>query len=234
MNLYLVGGFNYVSDDTTSLDVEITNNFQLKKICFITIANSNQNKIMTYYTAKYEKKYHMNVSFIYDNDTRDSFLNKVNDADIIYVIGGSTKKLLDYVKQNHLIAEIKKLIQSKVFVGISAGMNFLHQFYLADLNVYENNSTFYGFTVEEGLSFFNVMVIPHFNRNGSDYYGNNIDVIALEDGAIVHVTNSYLEVISMFNGCSAFYYDAKEKKLNYLHGIYEKKDFFAKYELSII
>ena len=45
MNLYLVGGFNYVSDDTTSLDVEITNNFQLKKICFITIANSNQNKI---------------------------------------------------------------------------------------------------------------------------------------------------------------------------------------------
>ncbi|MBR4262597.1 MAG: Type 1 glutamine amidotransferase-like domain-containing protein [Bacilli bacterium] len=87
----------------------------------------------------------------------DIVKKKIFDADIIYLGGGDSKKLLDSIKEYHLDQLLKE--SKAIIVGISAGANVLCNKGLSDYEIENNISNNYVFV--DGLSFININLCPH-------------------------------------------------------------------------
>ena len=82
---------------------------------------------------------------------------KINNADIIYIGGGDSKKLIDNIKKYNLDELLKN--SDALIVGISAGANILCKKGLSDYEIENNISNNYVFV--DGLSFININLCPH-------------------------------------------------------------------------
>lgn len=94
----------------------------------------------------------------------DIVKQKIIDADIIYICGGDTVKLLDHVKEY----KIDKLLleaynNGKVLVGMSAGAILLSNKGFSDSLIIRGESDKYEFI--NGLKFIDINFCPHYNTD---------------------------------------------------------------------
>lgn len=88
---------------------------------------------------------------------------KINNADIIYIDGGDTLKLLDYVKKYSIDILLKKAYEKgTILVGKSAGAILLSKAGLSDSYILRGEKDTYEFV--EGLNIEPIIICPHYTK----------------------------------------------------------------------
>lgn len=89
---------------------------------------------------------------------------KIKEADIIYIGGGNTIKLVNILKENGMDEMLKEAgRRGCVLAGISAGAITYCKYGLSDFEIMEGISNNY--VKVEGLGFTNYMFVPHFSTD---------------------------------------------------------------------
>lgn len=100
-----------------------------------------------------------------------SFIEQTKSADVIYLHGGTTFKLLGALKK---FPNIKELFNGKIIAGESAGANVLGKFF------YSPNAD----KIDGGLGFLPVKIIPHYSekyKGKLDNVGQDLELLALPE-----------------------------------------------------
>lgn len=170
--LVLIGG-GEVGRGTTSYEIENID----KEIVKMT-NKENPNFLFIGLASSYSDSYYDIMKKIYKNlgcevsylkkkniiNNKDIVENKIEAADIIYIGGGDTIKLLHDIKENNLEILLKNAyLKGTVIVGISAGAIALSKEGFSDSLILRGESNNYEFI--KGLDFINISICPHYNSN---------------------------------------------------------------------
>ena len=130
----------------------------------------------------------------------DIVKDKIKSADIIYLSGGNTIKLVNIIKEYHLDKLILSAIQRDcVVAGISAGAIALANTGLSDYLIINNITNCYSFT--NGLNFLNINICPHANDKKRLEDLKNIlkqdprKIICLENGTALKIDGPNATII---------------------------------------
>lgn len=136
---------------------------------------------------------------------QETWWPRLEKADVIMVGGGNTSYLMGQIKKSGLAAALPNLLQSRVYVGISAGsivaspnlkqkeMQRLYEEPIVDDDT------------NQGLGFVDFLVVPHMNSPHFpraaeliDEVAKDIDIplYAIDDQTAIKVINGRTEVIS--------------------------------------
>lgn len=127
---------------------------------------------------------------------------KISNADIIYIGGGDTVKLVNTLKETGMDKMLKEAVKKdKVIAGISAGAIALCQYGLSDVEIMNNISDNY--VKVDGLGILDYMFVPHFSsdfKKQEDLKGvlkqnNNIKTICLDNCCALKVIDNKITVI---------------------------------------
>lgn len=144
--------------------------------------------------------------------------NKIKDADIIYICGGDTVKLLNDVKEY----KIDKLLleaynNGTVLAGMSAGAILLSNKGFSDSLIIRGESDKYEFL--KGLNFIDINFCPHYNTDPKkttdleEYLSNSKDeVYCLENCTALKVEDSKISIIKSDKNAKAYIISNKDKK----------------------
>ena len=127
---------------------------------------------------------------------------KIKNADIIYIGGGETVKLVNILKENKIDKMLKeKLDTESVLVGISAGAISYLKSGLSDTEIINNISNNY--VKVDGLGFIDYMFVPHFSSDSKKMEDlekvlkNDKDSIALctDNCAAIEIIDGHINVV---------------------------------------
>lgn len=127
---------------------------------------------------------------------------KIKTADIIYIGGGDTVKLVNILKENGIDKMLKeKLDTESVLVGISAGAISYVKSGLSDTEIINNISNNY--VKVDGLGFIDYMFVPHFSSDSKKMEDlekvlkNDKDSIALcaDNCAAIEIIDGHINVV---------------------------------------
>lgn len=125
-------------------------------------------------------------------------INKIRNADIIYIGGGDTILLKETINKYQLEKPLQEAYQKGcVMVGISAGAILLANSGYSDSYIIRGEDNHYRFV--NGLGLININICPH-------YEINNEKSISLEKS----LKNTKKEVIGISNNCALFFIDKKK------------------------
>ena len=150
---------------------------------------------------KIYKNYNCNTKYLKKSNVINNpklVEEKIKEADIIYIDGGDTIKLLDYVK-NYEIESLLKDAYSKgtIMVGISAGAILLSNEGLSDSYILRKEKDTYEFL--QGLNFVNVKICPHYTMDKERIIkAKNKEkgiVYGLPNGTALIITNNKIKKI---------------------------------------
>lgn len=148
----------------------------------------------------------------------DIVKNKINDANIIYMSGGDTTKLVNTLKEY----KIDKLLidavnRGCILSGISAGAIAISNSGLSDYLILNNISNKYAFT--NGLNILNIDICPHADKQERTndlkeiIKDTNKRIICLENGTALKIDNKDISIINSIE-------DAKVKIIYYKNNQY--------------
>jgi peptidase E len=185
-NVYiLIGGGCHAGRHKDRLVTEIESwlsykQIKIAKIVFIPFAknkidwNMTVQKYLNSFLHKLHKNNRLSISIAIPN--KKTLKNQLSNADIIFFSGGSELNLKALFKKETLpIAE-------KIFIGISAGVNFLSKFY------FSNDRG----RIETGLGVLPISTICHFSTEKNNKAkllseGRKYPVIPIEDNKFVTI-----------------------------------------------
>ncbi len=130
---------------------------------------------------------------------------RLEKADIIFMGGGNTFHLMWHITQSGLAEILQRLLESKIYVGISAGSMVMGP----RLDIPYNDFLYPGETnemgVKDGLSIVDFCLLPHLN---SEYFTNlrenkiakcaeeiDIPTYAVDDNTAIKIEGDKLEVV---------------------------------------
>jgi len=136
--------------------------------------------------------------------TKDVWLPRLQEAEVLFLGGGNTIHLMHWVKQSGLQDELPDLLNTRIYAGISAGSC------IAGPTIYNSVQNLFGekyeLEIKEGLGLVNFQIIPHLN---SSYFEkirkeNLVEaskdlkesVYAIDDNSAILVDGEDVEVIS--------------------------------------
>jgi len=136
--------------------------------------------------------------------SKEIWLPRLLNAEVIFFGGGKTFHLKYWFQQSGLSELLPKLLETKIYVGISAGSCVTGQtIYNSVQNLFGEK---YELEIKEGLNLVDFQIIPHFN---SEYFPMirkaNLEtasrdlsetVYALDDNSAVVVNGESVEVVS--------------------------------------
>ena len=143
---------------------------------------------------------------------------KIKNADIIYIGGGDTVKLVNILKENKIDKMLKeKLDTESVLVGISAGAISYLKSGLSDTEIINNISNNY--VKVDGLGFIDYMFVPHFSSDSKKkkdlekVLKNDKDSIALctDDCAAIEIIDERINVVKSDENAKAYKAVYKDK-----------------------
>lgn len=129
----------------------------------------------------------------------DIVIKKIKEADIIYIGGGDTIKLLDNIKEYKIDVLLKEAYnEGTVLAGMSAGAILLSNNGFSDSKIIRNESDKHVFV--DGLSFINISFCPHYNELkkkelNEELNKNNKEVFCLENCTALKIIDDDIEVI---------------------------------------
>lgn len=126
---------------------------------------------------------------------------KINNADIIYIGGGDTVKLVNILKETGIDKMLGDAINRNcVVAGISAGAIALCKYGLSDVEIMNNISDNY--VKVGGLGFLDYMFVPHFSKNPKKKVdlekilkNENIKTICVDNCAAIEFLDNEIKVI---------------------------------------
>ena len=137
---------------------------------------------------------------------KDKWLPKLEWANVIFVGGGDTTYLMNWIRKSGLDKELSELLKTRVYVGISAGSMVLSKTIQTSS---EYLFSLYGDEVKNapsGLGFIDFDIRPHLNsnyfpkvnrKNMDKLFGNtHSEVYVLDDESAVLLEGGNTEVIS--------------------------------------
>ena len=209
MKLMLIGGGEIGRGttlyETKEIDEEIVklSGKDKPKLLFIGLASNFADSYYDYVKNIYKELGCEPVYLKKKNVTNnpDIVKNKISEADIIYIGGGDTIKLMDTVKE-YKIDELLKDARDRdcVIAGISAGAILLTKSGFSDSYILRGESEDYKFI--DGLNFVNINICPHYHsnekkQNDLENYlkNNNIEVYGLENCTALEIVNNEIKVI---------------------------------------
>lgn len=131
---------------------------------------------------------------------------KIKRADIIYIGGGDTIKLLETIEEYHLEPYLKEAYERGcVMAGKSAGAILLSKEGFSDSYILRGEKDKYCFV--KGLSFTDLSIVPHYKEDEKktedlkeELKGTKKEVIGIENGTALLVKDKKIEgIISMKN-----------------------------------
>lgn len=137
---------------------------------------------------------------------KDVWLSRLKQADILFFEGGNTFYLMYWLKKSGLDKLLPKLLETKVYIGVSAGsmvackhLGLSTSKRLYNEDVEENYE-------DEGLNFVDFLIMPHLN---SSYFTNvRLDKLkkiadeigetfyAIDDDTAIKIDDEKMEIIS--------------------------------------
>ena len=144
---------------------------------------------------------------------------KIRKADIIYIGGGDTVKLVNILKENGIDKMLREKLDTEcVLAGISAGAIAYLKSGLSDTEIINNISDNY--VKVDGLGFIDYMFVPHFSSDPkkredlNEVLKDNKNELALcvDNCAAIEVTDQSISVIKSD-------YKAKAYKATYKDGL---------------
>ena len=218
MKLMLIGGGEIGRGnkpyETKEIDEEIVKMTGLEKpkLLFIGLANSFTDSYYDYVKNIYKNLGCETMYLKKKNVTKnpDIVKNKIETADIIYIGGGDTIKLMDIVKEyeiDKLLADAVK--RDCVIAGVSAGAIVLANSGFSDSYILRDESDKYEFV--DGLKYIDINICPHYHSDDKkqkeledSLKSNKIEVYGLENCTALKVIDNDIKVIRSKNGANAY------------------------------
>lgn len=206
MKLMLIGGGEIgrgnTSYTTENIDKEIVKMAEKDKpnLLFIGLASSYSDSYYDYikkiYTSLGCTTAYLKKKNIINN--RQIVEDKINSADIIYIGGGDSIKLINEVKEYEIDELLKKAVERNcVMAGISAGAILLSKKGYSDSYILRGEKSTYEFI--EGLSFTDLVISPHYNieekKNSLKKQKEEKLIYGLEDNTALKIVDNNIEVI---------------------------------------
>ena len=209
MKLMLIGGGEIgrgtTPYETKEIDEEIVKMTEKEKpkMLFIGLANSFADSYYDYIKKIYKNLGCETMYLKKKNVTKnpDIVKNKIETADIIYIGGGDTIKLIDTVKEYG----IDKLLESAkerdcVIVGVSAGAILLSKSGFSDSFILRKESDKHEFI--DGLNFIDINICPHYHNEEKkledlkeNLKSNKKEVYGIENCTALKIINKKITVI---------------------------------------
>ena len=208
MKLMLIGGgsngHNNHPYETKEIDEEVVRmtNKENPVFLFIGLASSFSD---SYYDVMKEiyKKLGCKTTYL----KKSNILNnpnivekKISEADIIYMSGGDTTKLVNALREYHIDELLFKAAERGcVLSGISAGAIAISKSGLSDYQITQNISNNYTFT--EGLGILDIDICPHADdlKRQEDLKTSlkdtKVKVLALENGTALRVEDENFKIV---------------------------------------
>lgn len=220
MRLVLIGGGNTRGGawETEEIDREIVRMSDKEKPNFLFIglassfADSYYDAMKNIYRSLGCECQYLKKKNIINN--RDIVENKIRNADIIYIGGGDTIKLLNEIKEYDLECLMKEAIDAnKIVAGTSAGAIMLCREGYSDSLKLRGESDKYDFI--EGLNYLNIIFSPH---HSEEKYKemlkdlNQREVYSLENGTALKVIDKDISIIKSNKDAKAYLITNNQKK----------------------
>lgn len=147
----------------------------------------------------------------------DIVVNKINSADIIYICGGDTVKLVNDIKEY----KIDKLLldaynKGTVLAGMSAGAILLSTKGFSDSLITRGESDKHEFV--KGLKFIDLNFCPHYHSNPmkdkelEEYLSkHNEEIYSLENGTALKIEDDKIAIIKSIKNAKAYIVSYKDK-----------------------
>ena len=124
---------------------------------------------------------------------------KIKEADIIYIGGGDTIKLLDNIKEYKIDVLLKEAYEEgTVLAGMSAGAILLSKDGFSDSKIIRNESDKHVFV--DGLNFINISFCPHYNELKKkelteELNKNNKEIYCLENCTALKIIDNNIDIV---------------------------------------
>ncbi len=127
---------------------------------------------------------------------------KIKEADIIYIGGGDTVKLVNILKETGMDKMLKESLDNNtVLAGVSAGAIAYLKYGLSDVEIMNNISNNY--VKVDGLNFLDYMFVPHFSSDPKKKLdlenvlrkNNDIKAYCLDNCAALKIEDDKISVI---------------------------------------
>lgn len=191
---------------------------------FLFIAHGNNYEREYYEVIKKNfEKLGCKCDILYKSDLKDINLsnNKINWANIIYIGGGNTLKMMNAwrrYKFDEILNSVKK--EDKIFCGISAGAITFCKYGVSDSRKTLKHDKY---IKVKGLGFFNILFCPSFDEKRN--YIENLDKImkeakssmyALEKGTALIINEDKVKIVKSLENKKIYKIFTKEYKKNIL------------------
>lgn len=232
----MVGGVDPITN-LDSIDEEIIKltDKTSPKILFIPIASGDDENYCNLYRKIYEERLGCTLEVLYlfkELPCEDEIRSKVFSSDIVYIGGGPTLRLIEYLNKfnmKNILAEASE--KGIVIAAISEGGIVLgeHYFYSEEKNDY-NEEDFNNFRKVDCFGFLNLLICPHYNLEG---YSHRIASmvreyelvgIGLDNNAALEIIDDKYRIISSKYSANAYALYLKQGKL--YRKLIEKKSEF--------
>lgn len=216
-------GTKYETGEIDSEIIRLTN--KVNNINFLFIAHGNDYEDSYYDVMKkiYTERFNCNCNIITKKEllNRENVQKKIEWADIIYVGGGNTLKMIQLWENSGFDKVLKNFLQEdKVFCGISAGAICWCKYGISDSSKECEDDDY---TIVKGLDIFNILFCPSYEErtrkeeNLERLMKNvNMPMIALEKGTAVIINNGKYRIVQSIKNKKAykiFYKDEDKYKL---------------------
>lgn len=217
MHLVTIGGGEISDESTLNIDhfiCGLTGRTEPKAL-FIPTASSDAVGYCENFRSIYGGKLGCKVdelTLCKDTPSENLIRRKIEWADLIYVGGGNTRKLLD-VWEQHNVGEIIKETASErcVLSGLSAGAICWYESGLSDADRFRDSAD-WSFISIDGLGWLPGTFCPHLDaesRHGAlidSVFSSKSNALACDNGAAIHWHNSHAKVLSATSRSYAYQY----------------------------
>jgi dipeptidase E len=135
------------------------------------------------------------------------WLPRLEKGDVLFFSGGNTFYLMYWLKKTGLLKSLPKLLQTRVYAGISAGSMVTNpSLIFSGADKKEYNKETIGYCDEDALHFVDFYIQPHFNshkhplsdKEHIEAIAEKVDktVYALDNDSAIKVVDDQLEIIT--------------------------------------
>lgn len=140
-------------------------------------------------------------------------LDKISQADIIYIGGGDSIKLIEEIKKYHLNDLLSdSYLRGVLLVGVSAGAILLSKEGFSDSYILRGEKDSYDFV--KGLSFVDITICPHYEKDSlkrlqlkEKLKDDNFTVYCLENNTALWFHDEKIEIIKDDNSVYKCFYN---------------------------